>query len=132
MGRYGLSFAKNKRKHVTALQDAGSRRDQEHSVWAQRAQTRYVWRNRLLLTGSLMLSPRAYSSRTRGVHFRAAGGGFGRYDNRILLMTRKLLCAPCARIRDELAFTLWPTQVVHPQDGTPRLWDMPPSENGAA
>jgi len=34
------------------------------------------------------------------------------------------VCDPCARIRDETLYTLWPTRVVHPRDGTPRLWDI--------
>ena len=31
---------------------------------------------------------------------------------------------PCARIRDETVYRLWPRHVVHPRDGTPGLWDV--------
>jgi len=38
-------------------------------------------------------------------------------------MTTKGICKPCARIRHETVFTLWPRHVVHPRDGTPGLRD---------
>jgi len=45
-------------------------------------------------------------------------------------MRKIRICVTCVETRDSPI--LFPVHVVRPQNGTPRLWDVPPSENGAA